>query len=239
MGADALQVHVQSVQPLLTSRIHGLLGGIASFFRDVPATPGPIYDEKLQEATYLAEVPMQCRANSFLEVRDDLAHVRALFSTQVQDVTVLGVYRVENGSLSRVYEAVKGTMGLASELVLWHGTTPESMRNILLGGFNRAYSGRHVTRLGLGTYFSPDAAYSLRFCGKSRSVRHVMLLAKVCIGTCTKGAPDLVEPPYRDAYQMERYDATVDDVTAPSMYCIFRDYRALPCYVVEFTGSSN
>jgi len=170
-------------------------------------------------------------------VPDDLSHVRALFSSQVPDVTVLGVHRVENESLARVYEAVRGTMGPAPELDLWHGTTPDCVRNILLGGFNRAYGGRHGTRLGLGTYFSPDAAYSLRFCGRSRGARHVMLLAKVRIGTCAKGAPELVEPPYRDADQMERYDATVDDVDAPSMYCIFRDYQALPCYVVEFASA--
>ena len=47
---------------------------------------------------------------------DDLAHVRALFSSQVPDVAVLGVYRVENESLARVYEAVRGTMEPAPEL---------------------------------------------------------------------------------------------------------------------------
>lgn len=183
----------------------------------------------------LSSMPEPSRSDPDV-VPDDLAHVRALFSTQLPGVPVLGVFRVENSALSRVYDAVRGTMGDSQALELWHGTTPDCLRNIVLNGFNRAYSGRHGTRLGHGTYFSTEAEYSLRFCGRRAGARRVMLLARVLVGACAKGSPDLVEPPYRDSEQMTRYDATVDDISSPSMFCIFRDYQALPCYVVEFSA---
>jgi len=169
---------------------------------------------------------------------DDLARVRALFSVQLQDINVFRVVRVENRALGSVYEAVRGTMGEPLEMNLWHGTTPDCVQNIVQNGFNRAYSGRHGTRLGLGTYFSADIAYSLRFCGRRpRGGRRVMLLAGVLVGACTKGSPDLVEPPYCDDEQMTRFDTTVDDVTSPSTFCVFRDYQAMPRYIVEFAGA--
>jgi len=169
---------------------------------------------------------------------DDLAHVRALFCAQLPGSQVLGVYRIENSALAKVYGAVRGTLGEPQELDLWHGTTAECTRNIALGGFNRAYCGRHGTKLGHGTYFSASAAYSLRFCGPKHASRRVMLLARVLVGTWTKGTPGLVEPPYRDDERMVRYDSTVDDVSSPGMFCIFRDFQALPQYLVEFAGDA-
>eukprot|EP00439_Symbiodinium_sp_Y106_P043063 s3070_g5.t1 len=102
----------------------------------------------------------------------DLEHVRNLFATQVPEALVLGVYRVENPTLAGVYAAVRDAMGSDCELDLWHGTSSECVPNIVLNGFNRAYSGR--TKLGHGCYFSASAAYSTKFClgkGLSRSGR--------------------------------------------------------------------
>lgn len=177
--------------------------------------------------------------NGLDAVSEDLERVRSLFSAQVPKVDVLGVFRIQNQTLASVYKAVRGTMRETTpELDLWHGTSVECAHNIVLHGFNRAYSGRHGTKLGLGTYFSGDAAYSFRFCGRKPGSRRVMLLAKVLVGEYAKGLPDLVEPPFCDAEQMSRFDATVDDVVSPAMYCVFRDYQALPQYLVEFVSTS-
>lgn len=164
---------------------------------------------------------------------NDLLHVRALFSAQVPDEAVLGVFRIEGNAFSEVYGAVRESMQLPNELTLWHGTTAESVSNIVLGGFNRGYCGRHGTKLGSGTYFSGSAKYSLRFCDRSRPVR-MMLLSKVLAGIWARGEPGLVEAPQRDS--RTRYDSTVDDTVAPSMYCIFRDFQAIPQYLVVFGG---
>mmetsp|Transcript_11498 Transcript_11498/g.40952 ORF Transcript_11498/g.40952 Transcript_11498/m.40952 type:complete len:354 (-) Transcript_11498:30-1091(-) len=168
---------------------------------------------------------------------DDLAHVNAVFSAHLRDVRILAVYRVENKAMESMYRAIRGIMGDPPELQLWHGTTPDCIHNIVVSGFNRAYSGRHGTKLGHGTYFSANAAYSLRFCGRRPGARRVMLLSKVLVGACAKGSPEMVEPPFKDQEQMARYDTTVDDTLAPSTFCVFRDYQAMPQYVVEFMAT--
>lgn len=146
---------------------------------------------------------------------------------------IISVHRVENESLATVYDAVKSTTAAARERDLWHGTSEESARNIVLSGFNRAYCGRHGTRYGNGTYFSVDAAYSTRFCDK-RKGRRAMFLAKVLVGEWTKGSPGLVEPPHKDSDGMARYDSTVDNAADPKVFCVFRDFQAVPLYLVEF-----
>lgn len=169
---------------------------------------------------------------------DDLAHVGAMFAAQVPEVCVLGVYRIENASLGVVYGAVRGTMEVQSERDLWHGTSLDCLRNITLNGFNRAYCGRHGMRLGQGTYFSSSADYSVRFCNKKGPSR-VMFLARVLAGVWTKGSPELKEPPHRDPEGMARYDSVVNDVDLPSIFCIFRDFQALPLYLVEFSNAAR
>jgi len=167
---------------------------------------------------------------------DDLAHVRAMFSAQMPNSCVLRVLRLENNNsgLCGVYEAVRRTTSVANERSLWHGTSFDCVRNIALSGFNRAYCGRHGTKLGFGTYFSQSAEYSVRFCDRKQK-RRVVILADVIVGSWTKGTPDLVEPPHMDTDCLSRYDSTVDDVDNPSIFCVFRDFQALPRYLVEFT----
>lgn len=197
-------------------------------------------DDKLVESLVtrgvLSAEPQPLPENS--DVTDDLSHVGALFAAQLPQATLLGVWRVENGGLAGIYGAVRDAMEMPNELSLWHGTTAESVRNIALNGFNRAYSGRHGTKYGQGTYFSLDSAYSVRFCDRKRP-RRMMFLAKVLVGAWAKGSPDMVEPPLRDGDGMARYDSTVDDVDAPSMFCVFRDFQAVPCYLVEFAAAAQ
>lgn len=165
----------------------------------------------------------------------DLEHVRNLFATQVPEALVLGVYRVENPTLAGVYAAVRDAMGSDCELDLWHGTSSECVPNIVLNGFNRAYSGRrHGTKLGHGCYFSASAAYSTKFCERKRPRRRTVFFAKVLVGAWAKGSPDLVEPPCRDKDGLVRFDSTVDDPECPVNFCIFRDFQAMPTYLLEF-----
>jgi len=168
---------------------------------------------------------------------DDLGHVAGMFACQVPGASLLGVYRVENAALSAVYHTVKKTLANNEERNMWHGTSLECVQNIALNGFNRGYCGRHGLRLGHGTYFSVNANYSMRFCDRRSSPR-VMFLAKILAGLWTKGSSDLIEPPHRDNGGLSRFDSTVDDIDNPSIFCVFRDYQALPSYLVEFEGPS-
>jgi len=203
--------------------------------QDIIAAESPSPIERLMARGLL--VP---KARSISEAVE-FGHIQTLFSAQVPNVEVFGIYRVENPALTSVFDAVRGVMitSAVPELKLWHGTTTDCVHNIVAHGFNRGYSGRHGTKLGHGTYFSANAAYSLRFCSRKPGRRRVMLLSKVLVGSYSKGSPDLIEAPFRDTEQLTRYDATVDDMATPTMYCIFRDYQAVPAFLVEFAGCAG
>lgn len=195
--------------------------------------------ESLSKAGYLSDVPAPCTyvagSADATEVANDLRQVSDFFSAQMPAASVIGVYRIENKGLNNVYRAVREAMGEDGvERSLWHGTSIDCVRNITLSGFNRAYCGRHGMKFGQGTYFASSADYSVRFCDRKRA-QSVMFLANVLVGAWAKGSPELVEPPHRDAEGLTRYDSTVDDVHSPSIFCIFKDFQALPLYVIVFS----
>lgn len=129
------------------------------------------------------------------------------------------------------YEAARQSLG--PERLLWHGTSWESVPNIVRHGFNRAYAfnARHGSKLGRGVYFTEDAAYALRFAKQSRKSR-ALLLAGVLPGYMTRGQEGLIEPPLANAFGA-RFDSTADDPLRPRVICVFRDFQALPLYVVQ------
>eukprot|EP00811_Abedinium_folium_P033742 NODE_6683_length_1649_cov_1.948752.p1 GENE.NODE_6683_length_1649_cov_1.948752~~NODE_6683_length_1649_cov_1.948752.p1 ORF type:complete len:292 (+),score=70.19 NODE_6683_length_1649_cov_1.948752:342-1217(+) len=137
-------------------------------------------------------------------------------------------YCCDTRAQAPVYDAVRSTLQASTERLLWHGTSWQSVTNILRRGFNRAYSGRHGSKLGVGTYFAACAEHALRFCdgGKPRA----LFLTKVLVGRFAKGAPGIVEPPA--SFDGKVVDSTVDDVDNPRIFCVFRDFQALPVGLV-------
>eukprot|EP00929_Paragymnodinium_shiwhaense_P076739 TRINITY_DN39500_c0_g1_i1.p1 TRINITY_DN39500_c0_g1~~TRINITY_DN39500_c0_g1_i1.p1 ORF type:complete len:869 (+),score=175.03 TRINITY_DN39500_c0_g1_i1:70-2676(+) len=162
----------------------------------------------------------------------DLDDVRSCIAAALPSAEVRNVLRVECTLSGAAYAGVRQTLG--PEKLLWHGTSWDSVANIVQNGFNRAYSGRHGVKLGRGSYFTEDANYALRFCGRQPATRAVFL-AGVLPGRCCKGEENLVEPPRLDEASPAggRYDSTVDDVENPKVYCVFRDFQALPLYLAE------
>lgn len=91
--------------------------------------------------------------------------------------------------------------------------------------------------MGVGTYFAADAGYALRFCSCSRP--RALLLARVLVGRSAKGCPGLIEPPLLEIPEVgpspagaKRHDSTVDDCDDPRVFCVFRDFQALPVGLV-------
>merc|ERR1719433_105492 len=161
----------------------------------------------------------------------DLDAVKSWLDKALPQCEVRAVYRVDcNGAIVAAYNGVRRTLG--PERLLWHGTPWESISNIVQNGFNRAYVGRHGTKLGRGTYFAEDATYALRFCGRARS--RAVFLAGVLPGRWCRGEEGLVEPPVVEALGT-RFDSTVDDPKHPRIFCVFRDFQALPLYLAEVT----
>ena len=120
---------------------------------------------------------------------------------------------------------------------LWHGTAWSFVPKILKQGFNRSFAGRHGTLLGHATYFSSDPRYSMRFCGKKGGAdgTKVLVVARVLVGRYCKGSPTDVEPPLLNS-QGDRFDTTVDNAEAPSIFAVFRDFQALRLFLVEIVA---
>eukprot|EP00439_Symbiodinium_sp_Y106_P078899 s2129_g17.t1 len=135
------------------------------------------------------------------------------------------------GVAAAAYSAVRETLG--PERFLWHGTAWECVPNIVRHGFNRAYAfnARHGSKLGRGVYFAEDPAYALRFAGRTQSSR-ALLLAGVLPGHFTRGKEGLLEPPRCDS-SGKRFDATADDAQRPRVFCVFKDFQALPLYLIQ------
>jgi len=162
--------------------------------------------------------------------RSDIEAVRSWLSVSLPTSEVRNVMRVECTLATAAYTAVSKTLG--PERLLWHGTAWDSVANIVRHGFNRAYSGRHGAKLGRGSYFAEDAAYALRFCG--RCTPRALFLAGVLPGRCCRGEENLVEPPAdKSDASGARYDSTVDDPERPKVFCVFKDFQALPLYLAE------
>lgn len=160
----------------------------------------------------------------------DLEAVRSWLAASLPSSEVRVVLRVDCALATAAYKAVSTTLG--PERLLWHGTPWDSVANIVRHGFNRAYSGRHGAKLGRGSYFAEDAAYALRFCG--RSAPRALFLAGVLPGRCCRGEENLVEPPAdKSDASGARFDSTVDDPERPKVFCVFKDFQALPLYLAE------
>jgi len=164
----------------------------------------------------------------------DLFSVRATLQASLPGAEIGAIMRVRcTGSLGTVYEAVRDSLG--PERLLWHGTSWDSVANIARHGFNRAYAygaaARHGSRLGHGCYFTEEPKYALRFCGRGEG-RRALFLAGVLPGRFTRGVDGLIEPPIADSSGI-RFDSTVDDPERPRVFCVFKDFQALPLYLVE------
>lgn len=167
---------------------------------------------------------------------EDQRQLRADLEPEIQ---VTGIFAIV-GTQSSVYDALKSSLAegrseALEELQLWHGTSWAFIPKILKQGFNRSFAGRHGTLLGHASYFSRDPRYSLRFCDKKGGPdgTKVMVAARVLVGRYCKGAPGDVEPPVFDARTGDRYDSTVDNAEAPSIFAVFRDFQALPLFLIE------
>lgn len=161
----------------------------------------------------------------------DLEAVSQHLRAAIPAADVQMVARVQcAGAVVAAYEAVRDALG--PERLLWHGTSWESVPNIVREGFNRAYAyhGRHGARLGRGTYFAEDPVYALRFCGRGTGSK-ALLLAGVLPGRCARGEDGLLEPPLDAAGA--RFNSTVDNPANPRVLCVFRDFQALPLLLAE------
>lgn len=175
---------------------------------------------------------------------EDLATLSAQVTANLEGAEFVGGYAISAGTQRCIFEAVRASMAETrsaenppAEKELWHGTRWDTIPKILKQGFNRSFAGRHGTLLGVGTYFSTDLSYSNRFCdrrGAGHDCTKVAILARVIVGNFCKGCSTDIEPPIMDEQTRELFDSTVDNEEQPTIFAVFRDFQALPLFLVEF-----
>ena len=136
----------------------------------------------------------------------------------------------------------------------------ENVSSICSTGFNRSYCGVNGTVYGNGVYFARRASYSHSYSVKpffdlyskckprcyckpkcknfnEKTYEYTMIVAKVLVGAfqdykLTNMKDTGIRP---DGLP---YDSAVDNPADPSIFVIYRDYRALPNYIIKYTVNS-
>jgi len=173
---------------------------------------------------------------------EEQAKLEAELIVNLPGAEFIGAFKIEAGPHRTVYDALRATMEEQRgepplEQELWHGTGWGVVPKILRQGFNRSFAGRHGTLLGTATYFSTDLSYSYCFCDKKgggKDNTKVMFLARVLVGSFCKGSSSDKEPPLMDSLTGDRYDSTVDKTENPTIFAVFRDFQAVPLFLVNF-----
>ena len=164
--------------------------------------------------------------------------------------TIQSVERIQNMDLWNLYVAKrKSICGRkspkdAQKLVrnwLFHGCSGDVTDEIVQGGFNRSFVGRHKTAYGKGIYFARDASYSTYPLYSERDANGVqsIFLARVVVGEYCRGVENALVPAVRDATTHAHYDSTVDNVRDPSIFVTYNDAQAYPEYLIKFKQDSN
>ncbi|XP_036417760.1 protein mono-ADP-ribosyltransferase PARP14-like isoform X2 [Colossoma macropomum] len=181
------------------------------------------------------ECPLQDNGH---EYNDVLSH----FGKTCPNNNILKISRIQNPGMWRKYQHNKHIMEIKNghknnEKRLFHGTRAVSMKHINHSGFNRSYAGMNAAAYGRGTYFALNASYSAinTYSVPNQQGHKHMYLCRVLTGDYTPGNASVIVPPLKSANGTDLFDSTVDNVSAPTIFVVFRDDHAYPEYLITFT----
>ena len=176
--------------------------------------------------------------------------------------SLLQVEEVVNAEMAACFDAKRAAMGARSnERWLWHGTTSDSAKKIVVNGFNRSFCGANGTVYGDGVYFASSASLSMKYATPDLQGRRYIFLCSVLCGRFAQGHRGMKEPPLLDvarvgevseacpvAYSAEEaadgctlFDSVVDrmDGRTPNIVVVFNDVQAIPRYLLTIDGSAS
>ena len=124
-----------------------------------------------------------------------------------------------------------------NERRLFHGTSPDVVKAICKYNFDWRLSGKHATRFGEGSYFARDACYSHHYAKTdAHGFRHVFV-AKVLVGSFTKGHASYRKPPpkFPSDPESDLYDSCVNEQSNPSVFVVFDTDQLYPEYIITYS----
>lgn len=121
---------------------------------------------------------------------------------------------------------------------LFHGTKPDSVDAICNLNFDWRLHGKNATLYGEGSYFALSASYSDAYTKEDVNSSRFMFLAKVLVGTYTKGYSRYRRPPKKDESSpaSNLYDSCVNSTSSPSVFVIFDMDQSYPEYIIEYVS---
>ena len=128
-----------------------------------------------------------------------------------------------------------------NERRLFHGTTPDAVEAICKHNFDWRLHGKNATAFGEGSYFARDASYSHVFAKEGASGSRYMFVAKVLVGSYTKGHPSYRRPPQKVPSDpgSDLYDTCVNNLSNPSVFVVFDTDQLYPEYIITYSTVSQ
>ena len=123
-----------------------------------------------------------------------------------------------------------------NEMRLFHGTSPDVVDAICKHNFDWRVCGKSGTKYGEGSYFSVNASYSHSYAKKGVDSSHFMFLARVLVGSYTKGESEYRRPPFKDPSNpaSDQYDSCVNDECNPTIFVVFYKDQLYPEYIIQY-----
>ena len=127
-----------------------------------------------------------------------------------------------------------------NEKQLFHGTSPECVEAICKQNFDWRMHGKNATAYGRGSYFALNASYSHSYATRDTDSSQFMFLAKVLVGSYTKGESWYKRPPPRQPSNsaIDLHDSCVDDMSNPTIFVIFDIDQCYPEYIIKYSPSN-
>ena len=124
-----------------------------------------------------------------------------------------------------------------NERQLFHGTNPEIVEAICKQNFDWRLHGKNATVYGEGSYFALNSSYSDSYAKEDTKGSKFMFVAKVLVGSYTKGQSSYRRPPSKEPSNpaSDLYDSCVDDRSFPTIFVVFDTDQFYPEYIIEYS----
>lgn len=176
---------------------------------------------------------------------DEYKVISNQFKSSLPNVIITKIEKIKNPFLTQMYSKLKEAVKLNHlstlplEWKLFHGTDLDTVYKICESGFNRSYAGKNGSVYGRGVYFARDSQIShkysnlRRYFDKKTLKESIVLLSSVIVGQYELGNTLMIDTNRRP--DGKKYDSTVNDLAFPTIFVVYKDYQAIPEYIIHYT----
>lgn len=174
---------------------------------------------------------LQTEFSKIMHMDKEYDRVASIFekSYGTDEVCISTIFKINNKNLEQnfmeQYDAIKAKRGKDPQIVeVFHGTTMDATRSIIITGFDPSYS--KIAAYGKGTYCSPKVKTAIQYCkdAHTKGATSMIFLCRFIKGNFVRGTTDAIIDTKIGDYSGNNNDIYV----TPYKYGIIPDY--LICY---------